>query len=255
MVDHQSIDLIRSALLFHLLCVVFPELEWKLVYVGSAEDDQYDQELDSVLVGPIIVGKNKFVFEAAAPDPTLIPSKDIMEVTVLLLTCAYKEKEFIRIGYYVMNDYDPSEVALVQARDAWLTHSAQLQHDYATQVNAIKAEEERLRAAGQFIEALPLPPQPVIPPAPAVDISKLTRNILADKPRVTRFQIPWDEADPTQEVRIQSQMQQAKAIVSNNDSMRSTFKCWVLRWPFERMEGLQNFIFSLFYFSSPLFFN
>jgi histone chaperone ASF1 len=105
-----------STLLTHSLRTVLPrvvlprcivELEWKLVYVGSAEDEQFDQELDSVLVGPIIVGKNKFVFEAAPPDATLIPTKDIMEVTVLLLTCAYKEKEFIRIGYYVNTEYEP----------------------------------------------------------------------------------------------------------------------------------------------------
>lgn len=178
------------------------ELEWKLVYVGSAEDDQYDQELDSVLVGPIIVGKNKFVFEANAPDPTLIPAKDIMEVTVLLLTCAYKEKEFIRIGYYVVNDYDSSEVDLLTSRDAWLAQVAQLHRDYADAVNEVKAREEEMRAAGQLMEgSLPLPPQPVIPPPPAVDITKLTRNILADKPRVTRFQIPWDEVDASQEVR------------------------------------------------------
>ena len=38
------------------------DLEWKVVYVGSASDGKFDQELDSVLVGPIPVGVNKFVF-------------------------------------------------------------------------------------------------------------------------------------------------------------------------------------------------
>lgn len=75
------------------------------MYVGSAEDEKYDQELDSVLVGPVVVGKNKFVFQAPAPDPSLIPAKDVMEVTVLLLTASYKDREFIRVGYYVNNDY------------------------------------------------------------------------------------------------------------------------------------------------------
>lgn len=81
------------------------ELEWKLIYVGSAEDDKYDQELDSILVGPVEVGTNKFVFQAPAPDPANIPQKDLLEVTVILLTCSYLEQEFIRIGYYVNNDY------------------------------------------------------------------------------------------------------------------------------------------------------
>jgi len=82
------------------------ELEWKLVYVGSADDEKYDQELDCILVGPVQIGKNKFVFQAPAPDPTTLLTKDICGVTIILLTCSYKEKEFIRIGYYVNNDYE-----------------------------------------------------------------------------------------------------------------------------------------------------
>lgn len=39
------------------------DLEWKIIYVGSAEDDRYDQVLDSIMVGPIPVGINKFVFQ------------------------------------------------------------------------------------------------------------------------------------------------------------------------------------------------
>ena len=38
------------------------ELEWKLVYVGSADNEHNDQELDSILVGPVRVGKNRFTF-------------------------------------------------------------------------------------------------------------------------------------------------------------------------------------------------
>src|ERR1700722_4573843 len=62
------------------------ELEWKLIYVGSADDEKLDQELDSVLVGPIAIGKNKFIFSAPAPQASMIPDKDLMEVTVILLT-------------------------------------------------------------------------------------------------------------------------------------------------------------------------
>ena len=39
------------------------ELEWKLIYVGSADCEDNDQELDSILVGPVRVGKNRFTFE------------------------------------------------------------------------------------------------------------------------------------------------------------------------------------------------
>ncbi|GFR86116.1 histone chaperone asf1 [Elysia marginata] len=51
-----------------------------------------------------------FVFEADPPDVRKIPVDDIMGVTVVLLTCSYRSKEFIRVGYYVNNEYDDPEL-------------------------------------------------------------------------------------------------------------------------------------------------
>lgn len=102
---------------------------------------EYDQELDSLLVGPIPVGVNKFIFEADPPDLKRIPDSDILGVTVILLTCSYDGREFVRVGYYVNNEYD----------------------------------NEEMRAE---------------PPAKPV-IERINRNILAEKPRVTRFAIKW----------------------------------------------------------------
>mmetsp|Transcript_47163 Transcript_47163/g.121883 ORF Transcript_47163/g.121883 Transcript_47163/m.121883 type:complete len:96 (-) Transcript_47163:2040-2327(-) len=47
----------------------------------------------------------EFEFGAEAPDIVKIPEADIVGVTVILLTCSYKDQEFLRIGYYVNNDY------------------------------------------------------------------------------------------------------------------------------------------------------
>lgn len=118
------------------------DLEWKLTYVGSATSSEYDQELDSLLVGPIPVGINKFVFEADPPNLSRIPNNEILGVTVILLSCSYDGREFVRVGYYVNNEY--TDEALI-------------------------AE----------------------PPAKPI-IEKVRRNILAEKPRVTRFAIKWD---------------------------------------------------------------
>lgn len=115
------------------------DLEWKLTYVGSAEDETYDQLLESVLVGPVNVGNYRFVLQADPPDPSKIREEDIIGVTVLLLTCSYLGQEFVRVGYYVNNDYD----------------------------------DEQLREE----------------PPPKVLIDRVQRNILADKPRVTKFPI------------------------------------------------------------------
>ncbi|DBA03513.1 TPA: hypothetical protein N0F65_011414 [Lagenidium giganteum] len=107
----------------------------------GAEDESRDQILEEVLVGPVPVGTNKFVFQSDPPNSDMIPEEDKVGVTVVLVTCSYRGKEFVRVGYYVNNDY----------ADPYLLEN---------------------------------------PPA-RVDITKLQRNILADKPRVTRFPIDW----------------------------------------------------------------
>ncbi|VFV38348.1 histone chaperone asf1b-like [Lynx pardinus] len=39
------------------------DLEWKIIYVGSAESEEFDQILDSVLVGPVPAGRHMFIFQ------------------------------------------------------------------------------------------------------------------------------------------------------------------------------------------------
>lgn len=43
--------------------LLFVDLEWKVIYVGSAENADLDQVLDTVLVGPVPAGKHMFVFQ------------------------------------------------------------------------------------------------------------------------------------------------------------------------------------------------
>ncbi|XP_066260886.1 histone chaperone asf1 [Euwallacea similis] len=119
------------------------DLEWKMIYVGSAESEEYDQILDSVYVGPIPEGKHMFVFQADPPNVSRIPENDALGVTVVLLTCSYRAQEFIRVGYFINNEYSDPELK----------------------------------------ENPPSPPQ----------FDKVTRNILASEPRVTRFKINWEE--------------------------------------------------------------
>lgn len=81
------------------------------------------------------------MFEADAPKTARIPDAEVIGVTVILLTCAYDGREFVRVGYYVNNEYDSEE---------------------------LNAE----------------------PPAKPI-IERVRRNVLAEKPRVTRFAIKW----------------------------------------------------------------
>ena len=56
---------VPPVLTFCFLFLEYVDLEWKVVYVGSAESEEYDQVLDSILVGPIPVGVNKFVLQVS----------------------------------------------------------------------------------------------------------------------------------------------------------------------------------------------
>jgi hypothetical protein len=218
------------------------ELEWKLIYIGSAEDEKYDQELDAILVGPVNIGRNKFEFTAPAPDPSRIPEKDLVEVTAILLTCSYKNKEFIRVGYYVNNYVEGEEAAssssssassslptpsarpdFVDAAAAVAQREAEAQaqppapmqsEPMAADANSASAQPRENGApngtdvgadSGSGVaEAAASAPQDMEAdvevvdeeiqqrPSRPVDINKLWRNILSDRPRVTRFQIPWD---------------------------------------------------------------
>ncbi|KAI3630448.1 hypothetical protein MIR68_011883 [Amoeboaphelidium protococcarum] len=90
---------------FECIAALEEDLEWRIIYVGSAESEEHDQVLDNIMVGPVPVGVNKFVFQAPAPQIEKIPSTDAIGVTVVLLTCSYLNHEFVRVGYYVNNEY------------------------------------------------------------------------------------------------------------------------------------------------------
>lgn len=89
------------------------------------------------------------MFQADPPDTTKIPEQDALGVTIVLLTCSYKGQEFVRVGYFINNEYSDPEM------------------------------RENPPAKPQF--------------------DKMTRNILASKPRVTRFKINWDDTNNSEE--------------------------------------------------------
>lgn len=86
------------------------DLEFKIIYVGSAETYEFDQVLDQIVVDAVPQGQFKFMFQADPPDTSKIPSDDAVGVTVVLITASYREQEFVRVGYYVTNEYDDAEL-------------------------------------------------------------------------------------------------------------------------------------------------
>lgn len=95
----------------------------------------------------LIIQNRKYVLFLITITFILFPfiEQDAVGVTIVLLTCSYRGQEFVRVGYFINNDYTDPEL------------------------------------------------KEVPPPKPLFD--KLTRNILATKPRVTRFKINWDDSN------------------------------------------------------------
>lgn len=141
----RFLDPYEFEITFECLEPLQEDLEWKLVYVGASKTSKHDQELDSLLVGPVPQGVNRFVFQTDPPKPELIPQDELVSITVMLLSCSYRGRDFVQVGYYVNNEYD----------------------------------SEELREN----------------PPSKVAVDHVIRNILAEKPRVTKYNIPWDSEE------------------------------------------------------------
>lgn len=48
--------------------------------------------------------------KADPPNVSRIPENDAIGVTVVLLTCSYRGQEFIRVGYFINNEYSDPEL-------------------------------------------------------------------------------------------------------------------------------------------------
>jgi len=130
-------------IIFEVLSNLKKEIEWKMIYIGSAEDKKYDQILETIEIdGPFHLGSMKFEFKGEAPDISKIPESEVLGVTAIILCCSYNNQEFFRCGYYLNNIYDNEEMNMN-------------------------------------------PPE-------KVDKDRIIRSLLADKPRITRFDIEWD---------------------------------------------------------------
>lgn len=241
---------------FECLRNLSSDLEWKLTYVGSADSEENDQELDSVLVGPVPLGINRFVFQAPCPDVSRIPDADLIGVTVVLITCSYRSHEFLRIGYYVNNDYDgmtimrdPSlgggedsmdinisdeeeeeeddnddEIDGEEGNDGAVAGNSSANDMMAAATNnenamgdPVNAEQPPAADANGMMKPATAPQQIVLPRD--FDVNKVRRIILDGKPRVTRFAIDWDDEEDVLQQQQQVQAAVGVSVESNNMDM------------------------------------
>lgn len=140
------------------------------------------------------------MFQADAPNLQKIPQAEWIGVTVLLLTCKYRGQEFIRIGYYVSNQYEgkleqvleyeegedignDDEEEEEEEEDPMSFEEASNEQEKEVQEEEEEEEEEEqkavVRAKFNFTN---------------FDQNLLIRSILSEKPRVTHFNINWNDS-------------------------------------------------------------
>lgn len=133
------------------------EVEWSMTYVGSGQDNKYDQLLDTVEV-ETVMATMKFVFEAPAPNLYLVPKDDQLDNSAVLISAKYKGNEFCRVGYYMRHEY-PIEF-----------------------VNSLRPPSDGL---SEIVE-------PELPCGEALKLDILLRLVDVENPRVTNYLIDWD---------------------------------------------------------------
>jgi histone chaperone ASF1 len=79
------------------------DFEIKIIYVISPLDEKKDQELDVFFIAAKKLGKFKMTLNIRPPDYNNINFEDIIGNTIILMKFCYKNKEFIRLGYFINN--------------------------------------------------------------------------------------------------------------------------------------------------------
>ncbi|KAI2502864.1 Histone chaperone [Fragilaria crotonensis] len=192
---------------FECLQDLAEDLEWKVIYVGSSESSEYDQTLEEVLVGPVTAGCHKFVLQADAPDPATLP--ELLGVTVVLIACSYQNHEFVRIGYYVNNEHEDEQHQEQQQQEQ---QQRQLQQQPFQNLHGSDSDNDDMEI---------LMTTPTTTTMDMHDVSKIIRTTLADKPRVTRFAIPWHTLPQQQQEQLQ-EYHDVESIVMTTATMMTT---------------------------------
>ncbi|KAI3383791.1 hypothetical protein SNEBB_000817 [Seison nebaliae] len=90
----KFLENIKFQVEFECIETLKEELDFRVIYVGAAETNDHDQILDSVSLTDVPVGQYRFLLETDPPNTT----------------ASYRQQEFLRIGYYVNNEYESEQL-------------------------------------------------------------------------------------------------------------------------------------------------
>ncbi|CRG93549.1 histone chaperone ASF1, putative [Plasmodium gallinaceum] len=98
---------------FEALNKLEADLEWKIFYISAVNNEgesNQDIELDNIFLGPIERGVMMFDYAVNPPDYKNMDIDSVLGLQAILISANYKEKEFIRIAYYMNAFYKDIEL-------------------------------------------------------------------------------------------------------------------------------------------------
>ncbi|KAI4834957.1 histone chaperone ASF1 [Plasmodium brasilianum] len=98
---------------FEALNKLEADLEWKIFYISAVNNEgesNQDIELDNIFLGPIERGVMMFDYAVNPPDYKNMDIDSVLGLQAILISANYKEKEFIRIAYYMNSFYKDVEL-------------------------------------------------------------------------------------------------------------------------------------------------
>lgn len=166
------------------------DLEWKMIYVVS-ETEEYDQVLESIMVGPVYAGQYKFVFEGNAPDASRLPAESIVGSSAVLLTVSY------RVGGGAVPPprlaRDSSSVDMT-TQEPWPL-AAPTRPPTPPPPHTPPPQDKEFIRIGYFVEVGYEDEALQEAPPATPDLARLTRRIEQEHPRVTRFPNSFDSPE------------------------------------------------------------
>lgn len=109
---------IQSPIQFEITFECFNDLpgtfDWRIIYLGSPTDSNYDQVIDEFDMTDIKSGCMTFNTDSNPPNFQKIPPNEIIGTTAILISVSYEHQEFFRVGYYIINEYEDPEAEMPQ---------------------------------------------------------------------------------------------------------------------------------------------
>lgn len=95
------------------------ELEWRIIYGGSAKSQNFDQVLFAESFGPFQSGEHNITLCSSSVDPHKLPAEEFQKDPsgVLFLLGYFRRRQIFQVGFYVFCDLPEDDIKRLEEGD------------------------------------------------------------------------------------------------------------------------------------------